>query len=190
MNTRRLFARSRLQLAFWYALVMGGILTLLGLGVYRAIVQANWMALEREVESIAGTLHDSLEPMLPSNASPTGVLQKMLPDLCLVNQPCQVNPTLIERHTLGISDRSLYYIRLFDYQGNLLAFSPNQPASLSSIFNQETWQTIHPQPAIGIDNSPPFCIAPVIQTNLPGAIYKLAGAWQPLMPKINVFFGF
>lgn len=144
MNTRRLFARSRLQLAFWYALVMGGILTLLGLGVYRAIVQANWMALEREVESIAGTLHDSLEPMLPSNASPTGVLQKMLPDLCLVNQPCQVNPTLIERHTLGISDRSLYYIRLFDYQGNLLAFSPNQPASLSSIFNQETWQTIHP----------------------------------------------
>ncbi|MBD2651983.1 two-component sensor histidine kinase [Synechocystis sp. FACHB-383] len=144
MNTRRLFARSRLQLAFWYALVMGGILTMLGLGVYRAIVQANWMALEREVESIAGTLHDSLEPMLPRNASPTGVLQKMLPDLCLINQPCQVTPTLIERHTLGISDRRLYYIRLFDYQGNLLAFSPNQPSSLSPIFNKEIWQTIQP----------------------------------------------
>lgn len=144
MNVRRLFARSRLQLAFWYALVMGTILSLLGFGVYHSIVRANWMALEREVESIAGTLHDSLEPMLPSDTSLTSVLKKIFPDLCLVNQPCQISPTLIERHTLGISDRSLYYIRLFDYWGNLLAFSPNRPVTLSPQLNQQPWQTINP----------------------------------------------
>jgi two-component Ni(II)/redox sensor kinase NrsS len=142
MNTRRLFARSRRQLALWYALVMGGILGVLGLGVYRSIVQSNWTALEREIESIAGTLHDSLEPMLPNNSSPTEVLQQIFPDLCLANQPCQTHLTLIERHTIGISDRRLYYIRLFDYRGRLLVFSPNQPSNLSLQLQKETWQTI------------------------------------------------
>jgi two-component system Ni(II)/redox-responsive regulator NrsR len=34
----------------------------------------NWAALEREIESIAGTLHDSLEPMLPASGDPAIVL--------------------------------------------------------------------------------------------------------------------
>lgn len=142
MNSQQLFRRSRLRLATWYALVMGGILSLLGLGMARVLVQANWVALEREIESIAGTLHDSLEPMLPPSQNPTDVLQQILPDLCVVDQPCEPNPSLIQRHTIGISDRTRYYIRLFDNQGNLLAYSPNQPEPLSSQLNPETWQTL------------------------------------------------
>lgn len=142
MNSQQLFRRSRLRLAAWYALVMGGILSLLGLGMARVLVQANWVALEREVESIAGTLHDSLEPMLPSSQDPTGVLQQIFPDLCVVGQPCETNASLIQRHTIGISDRTTYYIRLFDHRGNLLAYSPNQPEPLLSRLNPETWQTL------------------------------------------------
>ena len=141
MNSQQLFRRSRMRLAGWYALVMGGILSLLGLGMARALIQANWGALEREIESIAGTLHDSLEPMLPPSGDPTSVLQQIFPDLCLVEQPCNPNPTLIQRHTTGISDRSTYYIRVFDYDGNLLAFSPNQPSFLPSSLNTAPWQT-------------------------------------------------
>ena len=142
MNSQQLFRRSRMRLAGWYALVMGGILSLLGLGMARALIQANWGALEREIESIAGTLHDSLEPMLPPSEDPTSVLQQIFPDLCLVEQPCNPNPTLIQRHTIGISDRSTYYIRLFDNQGNLLAFSPNQPEPQPASLNLTTWQTL------------------------------------------------
>ena len=141
MNSQQLFRRSRMRLAGWYALVMGGILSLLGLGMAHALVQANWEALERELESIAGTLHDSLEPMLPPSDGPTSVLQQIFPDLCLVEQPCDPTPTLIQRHTTGISDRSTYYIRVFDYDGNLLAFSPNQPSFLPSSLNTAPWQT-------------------------------------------------
>jgi two-component Ni(II)/redox sensor kinase NrsS len=142
MNSQQLFRRSRLQLAAWYALVMGSILNLLGLGMARALVQANWVALEREIESIAGTLHDSLEPMLLPAEDPTNALQQIFPDLCIADQPCEPTPTLIQRHTTGISDRTTYYIRLFDHQGNLLAFSPNQPEPLSDILNAELWQTL------------------------------------------------
>ncbi len=145
MNSQQLFRRSRLRLATWYALVMGGILSLLGLGMAHILVQANWAALEREIESSAGTLHDSLEPMLPSAQDPTGVLQQIFPDLCVVEQPCEPNPSLIQRHTLGISDRTTYYIRLFDNQGNLLAYSPNQPEPLSTTLNPDTWQTLQTQ---------------------------------------------
>jgi two-component Ni(II)/redox sensor kinase NrsS len=142
MNSQTLFRRSRIQLAVWYALVMGGILSLSGLGVARALMQANWVALEREIESIAGTLHDSLEPMLPPSGNPTEALQQIFPDLCVVASPCRLNASLIQRHTLGISDRTTYYIRLFDHHGTLLAFSPNQPEPLPSTLNPATWQTL------------------------------------------------
>lgn len=142
MNIRLLFRRSRIRLALWYVVMMGGILSLSGLVIYRSIVQSNWTALEREIESIAGTLHDSLEPMLPASGDPATALQRIFPDLCLVGQSCTVSPTLIQRHTTGISDRTIYYIRLFDYQGKLLAFSPNQPSQLSHTLNSASWQTI------------------------------------------------
>jgi two-component system, OmpR family, Ni(II)-sensor and/or redox sensor kinase NrsS len=141
MNSHQLFRRSRIRLALWYALVMGVILSLSGLGMYRSLVQSNWAAMEREMASIAGTLHDSLEPMLPASEDPTTVLRRILPELCLAGQACNPNPTLIQRHTTGISDRSIYYIRLFDHQGQLLAFSPNQPPSLPKTLNRTPWQT-------------------------------------------------
>ena len=77
---------------------MAGILGLAGLGIYRALIQANSAALEREIESIAGTLHDSLEPMLPPSADPTVVLQQIFPDLCVAGQVCAPQPTVIQRH--------------------------------------------------------------------------------------------
>ncbi|MGD1805252.1 two-component system sensor histidine kinase RppB [Dapis sp. BLCC M126] len=142
MNSHQLFRHSRLRLALWYALVMGVILSLSGYGMYRALVQAKWAALEQEIESIAGTLHDSLEPMLPISEAPTLVLQQIFPELCVVGQTCNTNPTLIQRHTIGISDRQTYYIRLFDDGGNLLAFSPNQPTKLTQTLHSLSWQTL------------------------------------------------
>jgi two-component system, OmpR family, Ni(II)-sensor and/or redox sensor kinase NrsS len=142
MNSHQLFRRSRTHLALWYAVVMGLILGLSGFGIYRSLVQSNWVAMEREMESIAGTLHDSLEPMLPAAKDPTMVLRRVLPELCLAGQSCKVSPTLIQRHTTGISDRTTYYIRLFDRRGNLLAFSPNQPLQLPQTLNAASWQTL------------------------------------------------
>ncbi len=141
MNGHYLFRRSRIRLALWYAFVMGAILSLSGLGMYRAMVRVKWASLEREIESIAGTLHDSLEPMLPASEAPTTVLQQIFPDLCLAGQFCNPKPTLIPRHTIGIGDRDLYYLRLFDHQGQLLAFSSNQPPQLPQTFNSAQWQT-------------------------------------------------
>ncbi len=138
MNTYQLFRRSQIRLALSYAGVMAVILSLAGLGMYRFLIQSNWNAIEREMASIAGTLHDSLEPMLPASENPTAIL----PELCLAKQPCNVSPTLIQRHTTGISDRNTYYIRLFDRQGQILAFSPSPIVTeLPQNFTAAPWQT-------------------------------------------------
>ncbi|WP_330203217.1 two-component system sensor histidine kinase RppB [Cyanobacterium sp. Dongsha4] len=143
MNTRQLFRHSRIRLAFWYASVMAFILSLLSIGVYRSLVESKWWAIKQEMESIAGTLHDSLEPMLPTSGNPTQVLKTIFPELCLVNQPCSNNSSLIQRHTIGISDRTTYYLRLFDHHQNLLAFSPHQPSQLSSRLESDSWQIVN-----------------------------------------------
>ena len=142
MNTYQLFRRSQIRLALWYAGVMAVILSLAGLGMYRFLIQSNWKAIEREMESIAGTLHDSLEPMLPASENPTATLRRILPELCLAQQPCNISPTLIGRHTTGISDRNTYYLRLFDRQGQILAFSPSKISpELPQSFTAAPWQT-------------------------------------------------
>ncbi|MGB3767606.1 MAG: two-component system sensor histidine kinase RppB [Phormidesmis sp.] len=141
MAKQSLFRSSRLRLSLWYAGVMAVILSLSGLGAYRALIQSNWAALEREIESSAGTLHDSVEPLLPSNTAPVTLLQKIFPELCLVGRPCDRTPTLIQRHTLGVSDRTTYYIRLFNYKETLLGFSPNQPSELPATLVKTPWQT-------------------------------------------------
>jgi two-component Ni(II)/redox sensor kinase NrsS len=110
--------------------------------MYRVLLQANWVALEREIESTAGTLHDSLEPMLPVAGDPAAALQQIFPELCVVGRPCDATPTFIQRHTTGLSDRTTYYIRLFDGQGNLLAFSPQHPVTVPPRLNPAPWQTI------------------------------------------------
>jgi two-component Ni(II)/redox sensor kinase NrsS len=129
---------------------MGSILSLSSFGMVRVLVRSNWVALEREIESTAGTLHDSLEPMLPPVENPTALLQQIFPDLCIVRaddveQRCNPQISSVHRHTTGISDRSLYYIRLFDRQGNLLAYSANQPTPPPSQLNPEVWQTLQSQ---------------------------------------------
>ena len=58
-------SRSRLRLAAMYLAVIGVILYAAGYGMFGLLMRSNWKALESEVETLAGTLHDSLTPLLP-----------------------------------------------------------------------------------------------------------------------------
>ncbi len=120
-------SRSRLRLAAVYLLVIGVILYGAGLGMLGLLMRANWSALEREVETLAGTLHDSLKPLLPAEAKPSPQLAAVLPGLCLVGTPCQPAPSLIPRHAVSITDPERFYLRLLDPRGVLIAHSPGSP---------------------------------------------------------------
>ena len=120
---------------------MGLILSLLGFGVYKAIAHAHWVAIDRELESVAGTLHDSLELKLQQSGRLEPIVNELLPNLRLIGVNGIKEPTP-NRHILSAISESYYYIRLFDDSGKLIATAGAYPAELSPEFNSKHWQTI------------------------------------------------
>ncbi|MEG4502407.1 two-component system sensor histidine kinase RppB [Microcoleus sp. F6_B4] len=141
MNQNKLFNQTRWQLAISYAAVMGLILSLLGFGVYKAIAHAHWVAIDRELESVAGTLHDSLELKLQQPGRLEPIVNELLPNLRLIGVQ-GIKEQLPSRHILSAINQGYYYIRLFDYSGQLIATAGAYPEELPADFNSQYWQTI------------------------------------------------
>jgi len=130
MNQNKLFHLTRWQIAGWYAVVMGFVLGLCGLGLYQAIVHAHWQTLDRELESVAGTLHDSIENTLKQPGYLEPATQQFLPE--------QTN----NKHILGAMHQGDYYIRLLDRSGQIIGFFGFQPQGLPLTLGKDTWQTL------------------------------------------------
>lgn len=130
MNQNKLFSQTRLRLATWYASVMGVILSLCGFGLYEAIAHAHWLTLDRELEAVAGTLHDSIENVLkqPGILEPTA--EKLLPE-----------PTE-KRHILSAISQGNYYVRLLDNSGRIVAQTGLEAEDLPLVSGKQTWQTL------------------------------------------------
>ncbi len=129
--------RSRLRLAGLSLLVMGSILYGAGFAMARLLLQEQETALRRELQTVAGTLHDSLKPSLPPVAVPSAALAAVLPGLCLVGQVCPAADALIERHAISAADPSRFQLRIFNPRGQLLAASPG---ALGSGRPEPEWQ--------------------------------------------------
>ena len=130
MHQNRLFSQTRLRLASWYVIVMGFILTLCGLGVYQAIVHAHWQTLDRELESVAGTLHDSIENTLKQPGRLEPIAEQLLPE------------QTEKRHVLGVIHQADYYIKLLNLSGQIIATAGFQPEELALITREGNWQTL------------------------------------------------
>ena len=129
--------RSRLRLAGLSLLVMGSILYGAGFAMARLLLQEQETALRRELQTVAGTLHDSLKPSLPPVALPSAALAAVLPGLCLVGQVCPAADALIARHAISAADPSRFQLRIFNPRGQLLAASPG---ALGSGRPEPEWQ--------------------------------------------------
>ncbi|HBB31417.1 MAG TPA: two-component sensor histidine kinase [Cyanobacteria bacterium UBA8803] len=142
MKQNQLFNRTRTRLAVWYAGVMGLILSVSGLGVYEAIAHAHRVAIDRELESVAGTLHDTIELKLQQPGRLEPIVEELVPNLCLVSASCMTEQLSSSRHILSAVNQGNYYVRFFDTSGRLIAIAGVHPAGLPQIFNQERWQNL------------------------------------------------
>lgn len=142
MYKSKLFNLSRRRLAIWYATVMGVILSACGFAFYQMMVQAYWHSFHRELESVAGTLHDSLEPVLkqPGQLDQQAVGQ-ILPNLCFAHTHCSHSSELAGRHSMSLFQQHGYYIRFLDQSGRSIATVGQQPEELPFQGN-ELWQTL------------------------------------------------
>ncbi len=120
----QLLWRARLRLAGLSLLVMGSLLYGAGFAMGRLLLQTQEAAIQRELETLAGTLHDSLKPALPPQARPSASLAAVLPGLCLAGEPCRPPADLIHRHAISATDPDRFKLRVLDPRGDLIASSP------------------------------------------------------------------
>lgn len=135
MNQNKLFSQTRWRLASGYALVMGFILSLCGLGVYEAILHAHLLTLGQEIKAVAGTLHDSIETKLKHPNGLASTPQKLLPDQ---NPPS-------ERHVAGAIYQGNYYVQLLDPSRQIVAKAGLEPERLTYICaacRDNSWATL------------------------------------------------
>jgi two-component system OmpR family sensor kinase len=132
MQDNHLFNRTRSRLSLYYASTMGLIFLGLSFGVYRAISHANMRAIEQEIQSVAGTLHDSLEVKLERPGKLTNNAKKLFANLCVLdtsNSTC-INIDSSHRHILSNINRThdrFYYVRFYDLQKRVVAHSGIPP---------------------------------------------------------------
>lgn len=112
MRQNQLFHRTRLQLAGWYAGVMGCILGLCGLGVYQVVAHASQETIDQGLESVANAIHDSIEPTLHQPGQLRQWAQQLSLELCQTQANCLTQPTLAKQQlAIGVAPVS-YYLRL------------------------------------------------------------------------------
>jgi signal transduction histidine kinase len=140
VKQNRLFARSRSQLASWYAGITSIILLICALGVYQAVAHAHRVSVNQELESVAGTLHDSLLPVLQQPEKLEPEVKNLLPNTCLIGTGCYQSDRL-QSYRLGVIGQDKYYLRLFDLSEDLIAVAGIQP-KLPQVYHQQQWATI------------------------------------------------
>ena len=141
MNQNKLFQRTRFRLALWYAIVMGLILTVCGLGLYTAVSHAHSEALDRELEFVARSLHNNLESKLKQPEKVEPIVREVLPNICVVETGCISEKSTAQRHILNAIHQG-YYVRLFGNSGSLIATAGSLPQTQILDLNEKVWQTI------------------------------------------------
>ena len=141
MNQNKLFNLTRWRLAAWYVGVMGVILGLSGVIIYEVMERVHWHSLHQELQLVAGTLHDGLEPRLMQPGQVEVSIEQSLPGLCVVGTACPETAETADRHLLGVVQQAGYYVRLLDLSGRVVATLGYQPERLS-VEPQALWQTL------------------------------------------------
>ncbi|BAQ64742.1 two-component system sensor histidine kinase RppB [Geminocystis sp. NIES-3709] len=119
MNNNHLFKKTQLSLTCWYASIFSGIIALGTLGVYESIVHAHYVTINNELKTVAGTFHDTLEPLLIEPNKLDKTIKNILPDLCLVKEKCKEKYHK-NRYITRLIQQGKYYFKFYDLSGNLL----------------------------------------------------------------------
>ena len=122
---------------------MAAVLSLSGVGVYEAIAHAHRVTADRELKSVAETIHSALEKTLAANGQIDmgDVPSNLLPNLCLAGERCLV-PFEQAHHNNWEIHRSSYYIQVLTPTGDLMATAGSSPDGLPSVDLELHWQTL------------------------------------------------
>ena len=115
MLQNRLFHQTRLQLAGWYASVMGCILGLCGFGVYQVVAHTYQETINQGLESVGNAIHDSMKPVLQQSGQLQPLAQQLSLELCRTQATCLTRPTSMKQRISAAVSPVTYYLRLLKF---------------------------------------------------------------------------
>jgi signal transduction histidine kinase len=119
VHQNRLFNRTHIQLTGFYAIVIGSIALLCGYMIHLVMIRAFSRTIDRELNTLAGTVHDSLEAVLVQPEIVDPVAMKLLPGLCVTGNQC--SPIKPDSQIGKLVHKQGYYLRLLNLNGRTIA---------------------------------------------------------------------
>jgi signal transduction histidine kinase len=119
VHQNRLFNRTRIQLTGFYAIAIGLITLISGCAIHLVMIRAFERTINRELDTLAGTVHDTLEAVLqqPEIVNPLAI--KLLPGLCVVGKKCL--PIKSNAKIAELTQKQGYCLRLLNLNGREIA---------------------------------------------------------------------
>lgn len=142
MEQNSLFHRSRLQLASWYAGVMGCILGLCSFGVYHGVAHAYRETIDQGLQSVANALDKTLEPVLQQPGHLQQLAKELSLEFCQTPADCLNKTTVVQRSIPEAVDSVKYYICVLDRTGKPIALTGVRPYPVSVTSTSTYWQTL------------------------------------------------
>ena len=119
MYQNQLFNRTRVQLTSFYAVVIGLITIVNGYAIHRVMMRTFERTVDRELNTLAGTVHDTLEAVLQQPEIVSPVAMKVLPGLCIVGGQC--SPTRSDSRLGELTQTQGYCLQLLNLKGQAIA---------------------------------------------------------------------
>jgi signal transduction histidine kinase len=139
MRQNRLFNRTRIQLTVTYAIVIGLITLLSGCVIHLVMIRAFERTVNRELDTLAGTVHDTLEAVLQQPEVVNPVALNLLPGLCLMGECSPIKP---DSKIAELTQKQGYCLRLLDLKGKEIATLGSKKHKFSDLNPTMHWETI------------------------------------------------
>jgi signal transduction histidine kinase len=140
VHQNHLFDRTRIQLALTYAIAIGLITSLSGYAIHLVTIRAFARTVDRELNTLAGTIHDTLEAVLQQPELVDPVAKKLLPGLCVVGQEC--SPIRPHSKIAELTKKQGYCIRLLSLKGRTIATLGAKQHQFNDDIPTMDWETI------------------------------------------------
>jgi signal transduction histidine kinase len=140
VRQNRLFNRTRIQLTGFYAIAIGLIISICGFAIHVVMIRAFARTVDRELNTLAGTVHDTLEAVLQYPEVVDPVAMNLLPGLCVIDRGCSSIKS--DSKIAELTQKQGYCLRLLNLKGKEIANLGSKKHKFSDEIPTIYWETI------------------------------------------------
>jgi signal transduction histidine kinase len=138
VRQNRLFNHTRLQLTGFYAIAIGLITLISGCALHLVMIRAFERTVNRELDTLAGTVHDTLEAVLQQPEIVNPIALNLLPGLCISGKCSPIKP---DSKIAELTQKQGYCLRLLDLKGREIATLGSKKHKFSNLNAMTRWET-------------------------------------------------